>query len=377
MSCRRWIVTPDLDRIEVPGAAEAEERAARVVAAAFAESPPRHRPRRAARPIAAVAVAVALIAAVLSPPGRAFVDHVRRAVGVDHARPALFTLPAPGRILVTTGGATWVTYADGSRRLLGAYDDASWSPFGRYIAATRPNELVTLDPEGTVRWTLARPGVRFPRWTGSATNTRIAFLSGNRLHVVAGDGKGDFVAGDAPPAGIPPAWSSSLGFILAYADTDGRVHALITAKGGSLWSATPPGAPQSVEWSSDGRQLLVLSPGRISIFDGAHGHLVAGEAARDVTAVAYRPGTTMYAELHRSAAGSRITLGPRTLFSLAGELRGLTWSPDGRWLLVGSPASDQWVFIRADGSRIVAVSNISAQFHSQAFPEVEGWCCGP
>ena len=95
-----------------------------------------------------------------------------------------------------------------------------------------------------------------------------------------------------------------------------------------------------------------------------------------MTAVAYRPGTTTYAELHRSAAGSRVTLGPRTLFSLGGELRGLTWSPDGRWLLVGSPGSDQWVFIRADGSKIVAVSNISAQFHSSAFPEVEGWCCG-
>ena len=369
-------MTPDLGRIEVPGAAEAEQRAARIVAAAFADSPPRHPPRRVARPIAAAAVAVVLIAAVLSPPGRAFVDHVRRAVGVDHASPALFTLPAPGRILVTAGGGTWVTYADGSRRLLGSYDDASWSPFGRYIAAARPNELVTLDPEGTVHWTLARPGVRFPRWTGSATNTRIAFLSGNRLHVVPGDGKGDFVAGDAPAAGIPPAWSSGLGFILAYADTDGRVHALITAKGGSLWSATPPGAPQSVEWSSDGRQLLVLSPGRVSILDGGRGHLVAGEAAPDVIAVAYRPGTTTYAELHRSASGSRVTLGPRTLFSLGGELRGLTWSPDGRWLLVGSPGSDQWVFIRADGSKIVAVSNISAQFHSTAFPEVEGWCCG-
>ena len=224
--------------------------------------------------------------------------------------PALFTLPAPGRILVTAGSGTWVAYADGSRRLLGTYDDASWSPFGRYIAATRANELVTLDTEGTVRWTLARPGVRFPRWTGSATNTRIAYLSGNRLHVVAGDGKGDFVAGDAPAAGIPPAWSSSLGFILAYADTDGRVHALITAKGGLLWAATPPGAPQSVEWSSDGRQLLVLSPGRVSILDGARGHLVGGEAGarRDRRGVpaGLRP---TYAELHRSAAGSRVTLG--------------------------------------------------------------------
>jgi hypothetical protein len=303
------------------------------------------------------------------------VDHVRRAVGVDHARPALFTLPAPGRILVTAGSGTWVASADGSRRLVGTYDDASWSPFGRFIAAARPNELVTLDTEGTVRWTLARPGVRFPRWTGSAVNTRIAFLSGNRLHVVAGDGKGDFEAGDAPAAGIPPAWSSSLGFILAYGGTDGRVHTVITAKGGALWSATPPGSPQSLEWSTDGRQLLVLSPGRVSILDGGRGQLVAGEAAPDVTAVAYRPGSTTYAELHGSTAGSRVTLGPRTLFSLAGELRGLTWSPDGRWLLVGSPASDQWVFIRADGGKIVAVSNISAQFHSPSFPEVEGWCC--
>ena len=369
-------MTPDLNSIEVPGAVEAEERAARVVTAAFAESRPRQRRRRAARPIAAVAVAVVLIAAVVSPPGRAFVDQVRRAVGVDNAKPALFTLPAPGRLLVTAGGGTWIAYADGSRRLLGTYDDASWSPFGRYIAATRTNELVTLDPEGTVRWTLARPGVRFPRWTGSATNTRIAYLSGDRLHVVAGDGTGDFVAGDAPAAGIPPAWSSNLGFILAYADWDARVHALVTAKGGSLWSAMPPGPPQSLEWSSDGRRLLVLSRGRVSILDGAGGGLLDSEAAPDVTAVAYRPGTTTYAELHRSAAGSSVTLGTRTLFSLAGELRGLTWSPDGRWLLVGSPASDQWVFIRADGGKIVAVSNISAQFHSPAFPEVEGWCCG-
>ena len=284
-------------------------------------------------------MAVVLIAAVLSPPGRAFVDHVRRAVGVDHARPALFTLPAPGRILVTAGSGTWVTYADGSRRLLGAYDDASWSPFGRYIAATRPNELVTLDTEGTVRWTLARPGVRFPRWTGSATNTRIAYLSGNRLHVVAGDGKGDFVAGDAPAAGIPPAWSSSLGFILAYADTDGRVHALITAKGGSLWSATPPGAPQSVEWSSDGRQLLVLSPGRVSILDGGTRppRRRRGGARRDRRGVPAGHARRMPSSTARRP-GSRVTLGPRTLFSLGGELRGLTWSPDGRWLLVGSPA---------------------------------------
>ena len=251
-------MAPELDLIEVPGAADAEERAARIVAAAFAETLPRHRTRRAAGPVAAVAAALVLIAAVLSPPGRAFVDHVRRAVGVDHASPALFTLPAPGRLLVTADSGTWVASSDGSRRLLGSYDDASWSPFGRFLAATGANELVALDTEGTVRWTLARPGVRFPRWTGTPTNTRIAYLSGDRLHVVAGDGKGDFVAGAAPAAGISPAWSSRPGFILAYVDTDARVHALITAKGGELWAATPPGAPRSLAWSSDGRLRLAV-----------------------------------------------------------------------------------------------------------------------
>ena len=102
-------MTPDLGRFEVPGAAEAEERAGRVVAAAFAETLPRHRTHRVARPAVAIAVAVVLVAAVLSPPGRAFVDHVRRAVGVDHASPALFTLPAPGRILVTADSGTSVS----------------------------------------------------------------------------------------------------------------------------------------------------------------------------------------------------------------------------------------------------------------------------
>ena len=159
---------PDLTSIEVPGAAEAEERAARIVTAAFADWRPPPRKRRVARPIAAVAVAVALIAGVLSPPGRAFVDHVRRAVGVDDAQPALFTLPAPGRILVTAGSGTWITYADGSRRLLGTYDDASWSPFGRYIAATRAERArdarsrgnCSLDPGATRRPVPALDGKR-------------------------------------------------------------------------------------------------------------------------------------------------------------------------------------------------------------------------
>ena len=223
-----------------------------------------------------------------------------------------------------------------------------------------------------MRWTLARPGVRLPRWGGTATDTRIAYLSSDRLRVVAGDGTGDAAAGERPPAEVAPAWRAGFGFVLAYADTSGLVDALLLAKGGQLWTSEAPGTPRSLEWSSDAEQLLVLSAGRISILDADSGRRLGGKAAADVVAAAYRPGTHAFAELHGGAGGSRITLGERTLFSSGGELRGLTWSPDGRWLLTGAPEADQWVFVRADGRGIVAVSNVSAQFHSETFPRGRG-----
>jgi hypothetical protein len=71
--------------------------------------------------------------------------------------------------------------------------------------------------------------------------------------------------------------------------------------------------------------------------------------------------------------------GPEHLFSARGALTGPTWSPDGRWLLVGWPAADQWLFLEAARPRhVVAFDRISAQFDpGQAgrgrFPRVSGW----
>ena len=48
-------------------------------------------------------------------------------------------------------------------------------------------------------------------------------------------------------------------------------------------------------------------------------------------------------------------------------------SPDGRWLLITWPTANQWIFVRADGKRIRAISNASSQFESGTFPKVEGW----
>ena len=368
----------DLDRIVFPGAAEAEERAARVVTAAFGELRPVPRHRRARRPLVAVAVAAAAVAAVLSPPGRAVVNQVRRAVGIDHAQQALFSLPTTGRLLVAADSGVWIADPDGSRRLLGRYDEASWSPFGRFVVAARQDELATLEPNGSVRWTLARPDVNFPRWSGSATDTRIAYLTRSRLHVVAGDGRDDVdLGGLSASAQVAPAWGSGFGFVLAYADTRGRVTSILTTKGADLWSSGPVRAPRSLEWSSDGKDLLVLSRRGVSILRATNGRAVESrpDPGGAIVAVAFRPGTRSVAELRRPGEVTQVILGGRVLFSSAGELRGLTWSPDGRWLLTGAPEADQWVFIRADGRKIVAVSNISAQFRSRSFPRVEGWCC--
>lgn len=182
-------------RFRAPHEREAEERAWQIVSAAYAEREPVAWPRRHVRPLVAGALVAAVVAAVLSPPGRSVVHSLRKAVGVEQAEPALFSLPTRGELLVISREGLWLVHRDGSKRLLGRYRDATFSPHGLFIAATRANQLVALDPQGNVRWTLARPAPRLPVWTGTRTDTRITYLSGGRLRMVAGDGTGDRAVG--------------------------------------------------------------------------------------------------------------------------------------------------------------------------------------
>ena len=212
----------ELEQIAIPGEHDARERSWAVVQAAFAAREPQ--PRRPSwKPVAAVAIAVVASAGLLSPQGRAVLDEIRGVVGVEESAPALFSLPAPGRLLVTADSGAWVVEQDGSKRLLGRYRQASWSPFGRFVVAARANELVALTPNGTVRWSLARPDVRLPRWGGTRTDTRIAYFSGGELRVVGGDGEGDRLL-DAEAAVRAPVWQPGAGHRLAYAARDGSVR---------------------------------------------------------------------------------------------------------------------------------------------------------
>lgn len=371
----------ELERIEIPGEHDARERAWSVAKSAFADRTPvrpaSHWPRAAAIAVALAAVA----AATLTPPGRAVLDEVREVVGIERAQPALFSLPAPGRLLLASDAGIWVVQPDGSKRLLGDYREASWSPFGRFVVAARENELAALEPDGNVRWTLARRDVRFPRWTGSETDTRVAYVDRTGIRIVAGDGSGDRLL--VPGARGPLAWRPRAAFQLAYADRRGRVVLIDAQTGRVLWRSRPDGPVVDLEWSSDGRRVVARRPRArddLAVYT-ARGALYTGfrTPRGTVTAGAMRPGSHVRAvALHVNGQARLLMPGVRRYaLSGPGELTNLAWSPTGTWLLATWSTADQFVFVRADGKHIRAVSNVSDQFRSRTFPQIEGWCCAP
>jgi hypothetical protein len=321
-------------RFEAPGEREAGERAWEIVRAAYAEREPVTWPRRQVRPLVAVALVAAVVAAALSPPGRSVVHSLRKAVGLKEAEPALFSLPTGGDLLVTSRSGLWLVRPDGSKRKLGHYRDAAFSPHGLFIAATRANQLVALDPKGDVRWTLARPAPRFPAWTGTRIDTRIAYLSGGQLRVVAGDGTGDHAVGPAAP--VPPVWRPGPGRVLAY--SNGREAIVYDAESGAVLRRLAP-APRTLAWSRDGRLLRRDDP-RIEVRGGQSEVVAAG----------------------------------RVVFRGTGVFDQALWSPNRRWVLVTWPTADQWVFVRTSGRRhIVGAARISTQFGG--YPRIASWCC--
>jgi hypothetical protein len=366
-------VKEKLERVEIPDEAGARERARTVIGSAFAGREPVALERHPLRLAVAIAIAVTALAAALSPPGRAVIDEIREAVGVERAQPGLFSLPAPGKLLVGSDEGVWVVQQDGSKRLLGDYREASWSPFGRFVVAARENELAALEPDGDVRWTLARPEVSFPRWAGSKTDTRIAYL-GRAPRVVAGDGRGDQPLCAVSSRAAAPAWRPGEGFVVALLTPSGAVNVMNLEGCVQQWRSEPIRGSRRVEWSVDGTRLLVIAGNGVRVLDGRSGRTLVELPGIDA---AFRPGTRVPALLRRRGEASEVVVGRTTLFSAVGQLRGLTWSPDGRWLLVGWPAADQWVFVRADGGGIRAVANVSEQFRSRAFPRPDGWCCVP
>ena len=373
----------ELERVEIPGEVEAYGRTWAVLASALDERTPTPRPSHWPR-VAAIAVALAaLLASALSPPGQAVIDEIREVVGVEKAERALFSLPAEGRLLVASDAGIWVVQRDGSKRLLGEYREASWSPFGRFVVAARANELAALEPDGNPRWTLARPDVRTPRWAGTETDTRIAYVDRTGLRIVAGDGTGDrlLVRGFAGPI----AWRPGERFVLAYA-TASEIHVVDTESGRRLWRRARVGQrPTGLAWSSDGRRLIAVAPKPLVVYDsrGAIPYEL-GPGAAPVSAAALAPSGRSLVFAQQAGRRAQVWVVPRIrpdgnaarrLFAGTATFDQLSWTPEGRWVVVAWPAADQWVFVRANGAGIRAVANVSEQFRSRSFPRIEGWCC--
>jgi hypothetical protein len=343
-----------MDEFRAPDEARAQARGWAVVSAAYAHRTPALKRRRWA-PVAVTALVAAVAAVAFTPPGHAVVTSVRKAIGLANADRVLHSLPTTGRVLA--GG--WIVNADGSTRHLGNYDDWAWSPYGHYVVAARGDTIVALTTRGQIRWRGGAPVVSLPRWGGTLTDTRIAYFSGERLRIVAGDGTGDHQAVPGFVRRIAPAWRPGAGFELAYVTSNGRVRVL----GG--FSTPRLDRPRKLEWSSDGARLLVVTRQSLVVYDD-HGREVSRRSGPLVDA-AFLPHTHQIVTLTRHV----VSLGARTLFRTTGDLAQVVPSPDGRWLLVTWPEADQWLFVPTHGARVRAVGNIAAQLHG-GFP-VDGW----
>jgi WD40-like Beta Propeller Repeat len=386
--------------VPIPDEHGARERGWRVVRASFEG----HRlPTRATRVPArlgiAIAVAALALVLVLTPAGAKVVDAVRDVVqpGEENARPTLTSLPAPGSLLVTSPEGAWIVHRDGSKRLLGPYEDATWSPSGLFVAVTRGRELTAVDPVGTVRWSVPSDHpVSDPAW--SPSGIRVAYLSGSSLRVVVGDGSGDHLLANRV-AKVAPVWrplrkpvpvtETVPGTnVLTYVDRHGRVTLRDVVSGRVLWRSQPYGTPiRALEWSADRSRVLVRTDSFVDFLD-ARGRTVSRVIMPTIDA-SMSPDGRQVAFVRRTKSGdSRLLVtgrdgggAPQSLLSGPGRITTPTWSPDDKLLLVAWPDANQWIFNDpAHPRRVDPVGHISRQFDPGAtgqpsFPQIRGWCC--
>lgn len=389
----------------VPDADEVERRGRLLVETAFEQREPRRAPTLP-RLAVIFAAATLLAALLLTPAGAAVRDWINDAltVGVRDAEPALTEIPGGGRLLVSSPEGSWVVQPDGSRRLLGEYPEATWSPRGLFVGAASGHMLSAVEPDGTVRWSLSADAlVTDVRW--SPSGVRIAYRAGAALRVVAGDGTGDTLI-DRSVAPVAPVWLPLGPHLLAYVDAGGTLRMVNPDTGETFGSSPASRKAVELDWARDGSRLLEVTPRSLRLHEVTLSKLVvrlnpgpprrvALPSAATVRTASFSPNGRSLAVLlqlparGRQPAHSELYLmnpsgtSQRLLFTAPGLLSSLTWSPDGTRLLIAWPDADQWLFIPAAGrsrGRVRAIGGISREFApgepgSAVFPLLDGWCC--
>jgi hypothetical protein len=395
----------------IPVTPETEARGLRVVEAAYAEREASERgaPERDdlenRRPLSRLALAfgiAALLAAVLlSPAGAAVRDWVDDVVEspAPKPEPELARIPGGGRLLVQSAVGPWVVQPDGSRRLLGDYEEATWSPRGLFVAVAKGRTLTATEPDGTPHWSLtAAARVRNPRW--APAGERIAYRSGEELRIVAGDGTEDrLLARSTAP--VAPTWSPWGDARLAYVSGDGKLRIVNSEAGEGLTGAPALHDISRLEWGAGGTAILEASPRELRLREVRAQKVAPGPALGNPRTLAL-PGsgislTGAALAPEREAVAAVVTHWrehgtnsevlvfppgadkPRSLLTVPYSLGEVAWAPDGRRLLVAWPGANQWLFLPVGRGKPRAVANISRAFspgeRAASFPRVEGWCC--
>ena len=285
-----------------------------------------------------------------SPPGRAVLDSLREAIGIERAAAgAILAARRPeGCSSSRRRRRRGSSHADGSKRRLGDVRR-------RVVVAVRPLRRRSARATSSSRssrtgrsdGSLARPASRFPRWGGTQTDTRIAYLAGSRLRVVAGDGTGDRLPLPARPA--------------ARVAARGR-HVPDVPRRRRRWRPGRGRRPPS----SGAREVrrvarVVEAPGRgspsrrghrVRLLDGGGRSLRTLRFRRTVLRrLVLRRGRTSFADAHLRAGGRRERdqrdparrprRGRRTRRTVrggGGVFGDMAWAPNGRWLLVDWPS---------------------------------------
>ena len=400
----------ELHEHPVPLSEEAEERSWALIRAAFDQedrSPHRARLRSRLTAIAGSLIAAgAILGLVLTPAGATVTDWVQTAVGgsgtVTQERPALTHVPSGGRLLVGTAAGQWLVAEDGSRRFLGDFQNATWSPGGLYVGVSDGSNLTALSPDGTSQWSVPAPGqVEDPAWAPGCC--RVAYRSHGGLWVV--DGSGNFNHRLAPNvAAVAPSWRPAhydldmqqSRNVLAYVAEGDRLQVVDVDSGRRLADVALSQRPVSIHWLSRDR-ILVAGRDRVEVenLDTGTAEVRYRPHGEEIRGVDAHPGAPTAAALVTGRQGgtgkahSRLVLigvrpgepEHRTVFSGLGRYQGPVFSPDGSRVQVGWREAGQWIFVPTSrDADPIAVDNIARQFESeggsgQPPPRIESWCC--
>jgi WD40 repeat protein len=328
-------------------------------------------------------VTAAIMALTLTPAGATVGRAISHVVsGPPPARP-LLSLPAPGKLLVSSVSGTWIVSADGTRTRIGSWREAAWSPHGRYVAVASPRGLAAVTQRGKVLWTISRPAVTDPVWY-APSGFRVAYLSGSSLRIVAGDGTHDHLFA-AHVAHVTPTWRPNHPYQVAYIRKD-RVVLRDADTGRVIWTR-PVRAVIKIAWSASGSRMLLLTRTHAQVLTATGQTATSIKVARGnpVIGGSISPDGQEVALVRRQGVQiARLTPRPRasiaavsTALSGAG-IHEVEFSPNGQWLVASWPAANEWVFLATGQTpRLTASSRIAQQFDlpPAGQPRLDGWCC--